>query len=179
VSAAVLRGDETPVDAGTEQDDSGAEGSNDAESANSGDADGNASADAASDSTDDEAADEKGAEPDDADGSDAAASDVLPGEHFVTIDEITTEDGVYVVEFTTYEYQAELPGEHVHFFFDTVPPEEAGVPGSGPWILYGGPSPFTEYTTADRPEGASRMCALVANPDHSVVADSGTCVDLP
>jgi actin-like ATPase involved in cell morphogenesis len=179
VSAAVLRGDETPVDAGTEQDDSGAEGSNDAESANSGDADGNASADAASDSTDDEAADEKGAEPDDADGSDAAALDVLPGEHFVTIDEITTEDGVYVVEFTTYEYQAELPGEHVHFFFDTVPPEEAGVPGSGPWILYGGPSPFTEYTTADRPEGASRMCALVANPDHSVVADSGTCVDLP
>jgi hypothetical protein len=179
VSAAVLRSDDTPVDAGTEQADSGAEGSNDAESADSGEADGNANADAASDSPDDEAADEEGAKPDDADGSDTATADVPPGEHFVTIDEITTEDGVYVVQFTTYEYEAELPGEHVHFFFDTVPPEEAGVPGSGPWILYGGPSPFTEYTTGDRPEGATQMCALVANPDHSVVAGSGTCVDLP
>lgn len=32
---------------------------------------------------------------------------------------------------------------------------------------------------ADRPDGATQMCALVTNPDHSVVAGSGTCVDLP
>lgn len=108
-----------------------------------------------------------------------AASDVPPGEDFVTIDGITVDDGVYVVDFTTYEYEAELPGQHVHFFFDTVPTDQAGVPGDGPWILYGGSSPFTEYTEADRPDGAGQMCALVANPDHSVVAESGTCVDLP
>jgi molecular chaperone DnaK len=107
------------------------------------------------------------------------ANAVPPGEDFVTIDAITLDGETYVVEFTTYAYEAELPGQHVHFFFDTVPADQAGVPGAGPWILYGGPTPFTEYTTADRPAAATQMCALVANPDHSVVADSGTCFDLP
>lgn len=102
-----------------------------------------------------------------------------PGEDFVTIDAITLDGETYVVEFTTYEYEAVLPGPHVHFFFDTVPPDQAGVPGDGPWILYGGSSPFTGYSTTDRPPGATQMCALVANPDHSVIADSGTCVALP
>ena len=68
---------------------------------------------------------------------------------------------------------------HIHFFFDTVPPEQAGVPGSGPWILYGGPRPFTGYGVGDRPGGANYMCALVANPDHSVIANSGNCWGLP
>ena len=157
VSAAVLRGDETPT-AGTE--DTGSEQDDDPDDVAP-----------AGDSPEPIASEEGDAE--------AATTGVPPGEHYVTIDGITIEDGVYVVEYATYEYEAELPGEHVHFFFDTVPPEEAGVPGSGPWILYGGPSPFTEYTTADRPDGATQLCALVANPDHSVVADSGTCVDLP
>jgi actin-like ATPase involved in cell morphogenesis len=109
----------------------------------------------------------------------AAGVEVPAGEKFVTIDGITLDGDTYVVDYTTYEYEAELPGQHVHFFFDTVPPEQAGVPGDGPWILYGGPSPFTEYTATDRPNGATQMCALVANPDHSVIAGSGTCVDLP
>lgn len=85
----------------------------------------------------------------------------------------------YVVDHTTNEYEAVLPGQHVHVFFDTVPPEEAGVPGNGPGIVYGGPSPFTEYTTADPPAEATQMCSLVANEDHSVIPDSGTCHDLP
>ena len=170
VSAAVLRGDETPTEAGTEQD-------------TGGDADGGADvAESSADSEGDDAPDEDSAEEtSDPESSDAEteAAEVPPGEHFVTIDGITIDDGTYVVAYTTYEYEAELPGQHVHFYFDTVPPDEAGVPGSGPWILYGGPSPFTEYTTADRPEGATQMCALVANPDHSVLAGSGTCFDLP
>jgi hypothetical protein len=67
----------------------------------------------------------------------------------------------------------------VHFFFNTVSPEQAGVPGSGPWILYGGASPFTGYGVGDRPGGATQMCILVANPDHSVQLGTGNCVDLP
>lgn len=98
---------------------------------------------------------------------------------FATIDAIEREGQDYVVEFTTYRFDAELPGQHVHFFFDTVPPEEAGVPGSGPWFLYGEPSPFTGYGVGDRPAGARQLCVLVANPDHSVQPDSGTCADLP
>jgi molecular chaperone DnaK len=92
---------------------------------------------------------------------------------------ITDHGDHYAVEFDTPGYQPGLPGMHVHFFFDTVPPEQAGNPGSGPWILYGGPSPFTEYRPADRPEGATQLCALVANPDHSVELGSGNCVALP
>jgi serine/threonine protein kinase len=85
----------------------------------------------------------------------------------------------YVVEYETFGYTEKLPGEHVHFFFNTVPPEQAGMPGAGPWIVYGGPRPFTKYRVSDRPANATQMCALVANPDHSVIADSGNCVDLP
>ncbi|HEX6336703.1 MAG TPA: Hsp70 family protein [Jiangellaceae bacterium] len=180
VSATVLRGDETPADARTEQDGGGEansaeddEAPDDAPDESPDESPDDAPDDAPDDDTAEESSDPQASE------TEAAAVEVPPGERFVTIDGITVDDGTYVVEYTTHEYEAELPGEHVHFFFDTVPPDEAGVPGSGPWILYGGPSPFTEYTTADRPEGASQMCALVANPDHSVVADSGTCHDLP
>jgi hypothetical protein len=85
----------------------------------------------------------------------------------------------YVVEYETFGYTEKLPGMHVHFFFNTVPPQQAGMPGSGPWILYGGPRPFTGYKVTDRPSSATQMCALVANPDHSIHLNSGNCVALP
>jgi hypothetical protein len=65
------------------------------------------------------------------------------------------------------------------FFFNSVPPEQAGVPGSGPWYVYGGDSPFTGYTIADRPGEATQLCILVANPDHCVIQGTGNCYDLP
>ena len=95
------------------------------------------------------------------------------------ITDVRVAAGRYEVEFETAGFAPAVPGQHVHFFFDTVPPEQAGVPGAGPWILYGGPSPFTQYSPADRPAGASQMCILVANPDHSVNQGTGNCVDLP
>jgi len=99
---------------------------------------------------------------------------------YVRINNITINDSnKYVVEYETFGYTENLPGMHVHFFFNTVPPEQAGVPGSGPWILYGGPRPFTGYGTSDRPGGATQMCALVANANHSVIQESGNCFDLP
>ena len=105
---------------------------------------------------------------------------VPPGVPFVRINAITTDDqNRYVVEYETFEYTEQLPGMHIHFFFDTVAPENAGVPGSGPWILYGGPRPFTGYRISDKPGAATQMCALVANANHSVQADSGNCMDLP
>jgi serine/threonine-protein kinase len=85
----------------------------------------------------------------------------------------------YVVEYATYADTEQLPGVHVHFFFDTVAPENAGLPGSVPWIVYGGPRPFTGYALADRPRRASQLCALVANEDHSFQPGSGNCVALP
>ena len=96
----------------------------------------------------------------------------------VRIRSITLEGSTYVVEYETFEYM-EGPDMHIHFFWDTVAPEQAGSPGSGPWALYRGPRPFTQYTTGNQPGGATQICALVANANHSVIADSGNCYDLP
>jgi serine/threonine protein kinase len=105
---------------------------------------------------------------------------VPPGIPFARINSITIDDqNRYVVEYETFEFTEKLPGMHVHFFFNTVSPENAGVPGSGPWILYGGPRPFTKYRVSDRPAQATQMCILVANPNHSVQPNSGNCMDLP
>jgi hypothetical protein len=104
----------------------------------------------------------------------------LPGQSLAArINGISIQDGLYVVDFGTSGFTPQLPGQHVHFFFNTVSPEQAGVPGSGPWILYGGASPFTGYGVGDRPGGATQMCILVANPDHSVQLGTGNCVSLP
>lgn len=109
----------------------------------------------------------------------ATPTETLPP-FYARINSITVNSsGQYVVDYETFGYTEVLPGMHVHFFFDTVPPEQAGSPGSGPWYLYGGPRPFTGYGESDRPAQATQMCALVANSNHSVIAGSGNCVNLP
>jgi len=102
---------------------------------------------------------------------------------YVVITDISLDNNYYyVVDYEVHNFPDSSPGMHVHMFFDTVPPEQAGSPGSGPWKLtwgqYGDP-PFTQYAEANRPAGATQMCALVANPNHSVQANSGNCMDLP
>jgi serine/threonine protein kinase len=102
-----------------------------------------------------------------------------PDTPYVVITEIRIENNAYVVDFEMHNSPSDL---HVHMFFDTVPPEQAGSPGAGPWKLIGGaygPSPFTGYGPANRPPNATQMCSLIANPNHSVQPDSGNCVDLP
>lgn len=103
-----------------------------------------------------------------------------PAGPYTRINNITIDaNGAYVVEYETFGFTEQLPGVHIHFFFNTVSAENAGVPGSGPWILYGGPRPFTQYTVNDRPGAATQMCALVANVDHSVQLNTGNCYNLP
>ena len=98
---------------------------------------------------------------------------------------IAVQNDRFVVDFETLSFEPSLPGQHLHFFFDTVLPADAGIPGRGPWKLHpsepggSGASPFTGYGLSERPDGATQMCVLVANPDHSVVLWSGNCVDLP
>ena len=98
---------------------------------------------------------------------------------YVVIKSITIENNRYVVEYETFGYEEKLPGRHVHFFFNNITPENAGMPGSGPWKLYGGPRPFKDYKVSDRPNDATQICALVANANHSIILNSGTCLDLP
>jgi serine/threonine-protein kinase len=102
------------------------------------------------------------------------------GVPFVFIKAIELDNaGNYIVDYDTLEYVEELPGEHVHFFFNTVPPEDAGRPADGPWYVWGGPRPFNRFRQVDRPDEATQMCALVANPNHGVQLESGTCLILP
>jgi serine/threonine protein kinase len=100
---------------------------------------------------------------------------------YVVITGIRLESNVYVVDYEVHNFP-ETPSLHVHMFFDTVPPEQAGSPGGGPWKLtwgvYGDP-PFTGYGPANKPANATQMCALVANPNHSIQLGTGNCVDLP
>ncbi|HSS34720.1 MAG TPA: Hsp70 family protein [Patescibacteria group bacterium] len=95
------------------------------------------------------------------------------------INSIDVSGGRYVVDYEVFGYTQKLPGMHVHFFFDTVPPTKAGMPAKGPWYVYAGPIPFKGYKVSDRPAKATQMCILVANPDHSVIQKTGNCVDLP
>ncbi len=99
--------------------------------------------------------------------------------YYVRINSINLVGNNYSVDYETFGYLEKLPGMHVHFFFNTVAPDQAGMPGNGPWKLYGGPRPFTGYTTNQQPAGATQMCALVANANHTVIAGSGNCFDLP
>ena len=92
---------------------------------------------------------------------------------------ITVVAGRYVVRYQTIGYEDRLPGRHVHFFYDTVAQSQAGVPGRGPWVVYGGPNPFTGFKVAERPARANRICILVANANHTVIAGSGNCVAIP
>jgi hypothetical protein len=93
---------------------------------------------------------------------------------------ITIQGGAYAVEFQVFGFQPDVRARHVHFFWDTVPPTQAGVPAnSRNWILYDTPSPFTGYKVAAKPAAARQMCILVANQDHSVNQDTGNCMDLP
>ena len=46
-------------------------------------------------------------------------------------------------------------------------------------VSWGGPSPFNGYPVNDIPNGATQMCALVANADHTIILGSGSCYPLP
>lgn len=121
-----------------------------------------------------------------ADDSVVGATTTTKPEKFV---EITSSIGVsgdaYEVHFTVSGYSPKISDEagtlHIHFFFDTVKPENAGTNGKPPgeWVLYDGPSPFFGLKVADRPDGATKICALVADHVHGVQAGTGNCAELP
>ena len=102
-----------------------------------------------------------------------------PPEPFVLITDIQLNGSTYLVAYETFGYTEMLPGMHVHFFYDTVPPSQAGSPGAGPWAVWGGPRPFNGYNTGNRPAAASQICTLVANPNHTIIMGTGNCFNLP
>jgi len=97
----------------------------------------------------------------------------------VRIQSIVMDGSTYVVEYETFEYTEVLPGMHVHFYFNNQTQSQVGSGGGGTWKVYGGPRPFRGYATANLPASATQMCAIVANSNHTVILDTGNCMDLP
>ena len=122
----------------------------------------------------------------------AATPPVPPGVEFAHITDITWHvvHQHYHVSFDMYELDilhpdgiddpqtAQLASPHVHYFGNAISPEQAGVPGNGPWDLYASPSPYN-FDPANIPAGSTEICVLIANPDHSVKPDTGNCVPMP
>ncbi len=106
-------------------------------------------------------------------------SRTAPSAPSARIDGITVQGDRYVVDWESVGFASVLTDLHVHFFFDTVPPDQAGGAGQGPWWEHGPGQPFTGFGVPDRPEGASQLCVSVANPDHTVRPGSGGCAPLP
>jgi hypothetical protein len=84
-----------------------------------------------------------------------------------------------VVDYITWGFTLHDPGTHVHFYFDPWSPDHLDQLGIGHRYSSGNSKPFTGLTTANRPEGATQMCAVVIRPDNSVVTGSGNCFPLP
>jgi hypothetical protein len=110
---------------------------------------------------------------------------------------IELEGDRYIVDYDTVGFRPLIHGDdpgatehdhHVHFFFDSTAPANAGVNGTpaGSWEVWGlqrggGALRFDEFTTGDA-AGARNLCVAVATSGHAVVDDaarSGNCVELP
>lgn len=111
-----------------------------------------------------------------------------PEGRYLTLDSIRVEDGRYVVEYTPYRFEPDIDDAsayHVHFFWDTYTPEQAGLDAPergvtvGLWELWDLPV-FDAFAVADRPPGAQRICAVVATHHHLVDDPANAeCIDLP
>ena len=112
----------------------------------------------------------------------------LPPGPFVQIDDVVVEGEQYRVNYQVIGYEPQLDGGpeslHVHLFFNTTAPENAGTNGTPPgqWDVTDEPeSRLTPFGPADKGE-ATQMCSAVATVGHEVHlrgTPTGNCVDLP
>lgn len=110
---------------------------------------------------------------------DVATATETPAET-VAITNIGVADGRYIVDYETFGYIEQLPGLHVHFYWNDIAEFEAGMgPYEEEWYVWGGPRPFDGYLVGDRSAEATEMCAVVANPDHTIITRTGNCMPLP
>jgi len=108
------------------------------------------------------------------------------------IESIETElDGDGFVSFySTVGFEPQIEGDdsnhHLHWYYDTVPLEEAGSPGTGPWTIWDlDDDEVKRFRSSDMqppeiPADATQLCVVVARHDHSLDDDPRPhCVDLP
>jgi hypothetical protein len=106
----------------------------------------------------------------------------------VFIADIARDGADVVVRYETVGYEphqdAGADSHHVHFYFDTVPVTQAGIPADpANWVAWGLEEGGGEYVytfpASDIPAEASQLCASVANVDHGLDDLNFQCVRLP
>ena len=104
----------------------------------------------------------------------------------VFITGITRQEDTVVVTYATVGYDPVLEGgehsHHVHFYFDTLPIDQAGIPAPANWVAYGTDvegNLIYRFPAADIPSGARELCASVANVNHGLDDHLQDCVPLP
>ncbi len=90
---------------------------------------------------------------------------------------VKLEGDVYVVEYETIGFIERAGGRHLHFFFNTGTADN--IQGDSQFVMFTGPRPFQGLTVFDRPDNATQICAIIANPDHSTIVGTANCIDLP
>jgi hypothetical protein len=112
----------------------------------------------------------------------------------VGITGIVLDGKTFVVDYAVQNFDPVIgPGpddHHVHFFYDTVPVNQAGMPAVGPWEIWdlkagGGNLIFNAFTTDPanldtfNGHGATAICVAVANNVHVIEQDTASCFSLP
>jgi len=97
----------------------------------------------------------------------------------------------YVPTFTVQNFTPSIGGDlHVHLYWNTSLVADVGMPGAGPWLVWDQPERVDNefFDIANRPEGATAVCIVVANSAHEVADvdgdgapdyDTGNCMQLP
>jgi len=83
----------------------------------------------------------------------------------------------------TYEWSGFTPaasgGNHFHFYGNTLAAFGAGAPADADnWVVWDDDTLRVATNAAASFSGASELCVLVGNADHTVVANSGNCVPI-
>lgn len=109
----------------------------------------------------------------------------------LSISSIELVSGAWIVKYGVSGFDPVIgaaPNLHVHFFYDTTPIDQAGVPGAGKWVVWdrakgGGELVMNAMNVVNAPEmngmGATAICAAIANHDHSIRTDTVVCSPLP
>ena len=104
----------------------------------------------------------------------------------VFITGMTRNSNEIVVTYETVGYEPDIDGgpesRHIHFYFNTVPVDQAGLPATGPWVVYdvddNGEYVY-RFPDSEIPDGATELCASAANVNHGLDDHLQDCATLP
>ena len=104
----------------------------------------------------------------------------------VFITGMTRNSNEIAVTYETVGYEPDINGgpesRHIHFYFNTVPVDQAGLPATGPWVVYdvddNGEYVY-RFPDSEIPDGATELCASAANVNHGLDDHLQDCATLP